>query len=101
MEIKLNYKEVEKLTGLKNIKFCSKSSVQIGSGLFKYKIKLIRIYNNTLFLDLGFIRNLIANKRLGNDIRGDRVLFKIKKADFIKIQDIEVLESEIKLRGEI
>lgn len=43
MEIKLNYEELEKLTGLKNIKYKSRNEVSSDFILFKKNIKILRI----------------------------------------------------------
>lgn len=102
MEILLTYQEVEKLTGLEDIEYESKMEVSSNSGLFKKRIKIIRVYNNHIFLDFGFIWNLIINYKLEHNVRGDFVIIKIKKLnDFIKLNEIEATENGIKLRGEL
>ena len=62
----------------------------------------MRINGCIITLDFGFLWNLIINQKIWNEVRGDVVLIKIKKTEnLVKFREIEAMENEIKLRGEL
>ena len=101
MEINLDFKEVEKFTGLKSVKYDTPKSITANFGVLRKKVQLLGIKNNTIILDFGLIINLVINKKQINKWKSSSVQFKLKNLGNIEVTELIVEKTGVKIKGKI